>query len=95
MTLTGNTEIMRMAFGTIFLLKEKYQRLAANAASGAVGATRPTAHRLPQWIPPCNLSKTFARPGGRVPMFLLVLQEIKSHKTFDYLPSKDESSRSY
>jgi hypothetical protein len=28
-------------------------------------------------------------------MFLLVLQEIKSHKTFDYLPSKDESSRSY
>jgi len=61
-----------MAFETIFFVKEKYQKLEASAASGVVKATRPTAHRLPQWIPSCNLSKTFARPGGRVPMFLLV-----------------------
>jgi len=84
-----------VVFGTIFLVKEKYQRLEASAASGIVRATRPTAHRLPQWIPPCNLSKTFARPGGRVLMFLLVLQEIKSHRTLDNLPSNAESSRCY
>jgi hypothetical protein len=84
-----------MVFGTIFLVKEKYQKLEASAASGVVRASRPTAHRLPQWIPPCNLSKTFARTGGRVPMFLLVLKEIKSHKTIDYLPSNAKNSRSY
>lgn len=95
MTLIGNTEILLMVFGTIFHLKEKHQRLGASAASGVVRATRPTAHRLPQWIPPCNLSKTFSLPGGRVPMFLLVLQEIKSHKTLDYPPSNAERSWSY
>jgi hypothetical protein len=84
-----------MVFGTIFFVKEKCQKLEASAASGVVRATRPTAHRLPQWIPSCNLSKTFARPGGRVPMFLLVQQETKSHKTVDYLPSDAERSSSH
>ena len=34
MTLLGNTEIMLMVLGKIFLVREKCQRLEASAASG-------------------------------------------------------------
>jgi hypothetical protein len=35
-----NTEIMLMVFGIIFLVKEKYQRLEASAASGVCNSNK-------------------------------------------------------